>query len=517
MVKNWLQRIETQLRETVADPGAQLTRGQRLLRFSIDLARHARRELSHHSAPTMAAALTYRTIFGLVPMIVMALIVFKAFGGFAGSQQGLTDLVYKFLNIEDKVQVAPLEPDDFVEQAPQSNADEPADTSRSDLMRWFDPTGETVANGEGSAEDELAQAERARLRANAEMRQRIDELINSLAEGATSVRLGGIGVVGMLLLIWAALGLVVTVENTFNRVFDAPSGRPWHLRIPIYWATITLGPVLIWGSFYLSTQFIDATQGIPVLGFLVGLVKQFTALLVTWLLFLLLFTLLPNSKVAIKPAMIGAMVSALAWEAMKAALRWYIDSAVINPTHARLYGSLALIPLFLFWVYMTWLVILAGLEMTHILQTLPAHRVGRFAPGPKQKAAVPRDPWLVIPVMSAIAQRFEQGKSVQVDEIAERVGAPGDAVQRIADDLVDRGMLHRLSVGDGLDAYTLALPPSRIRVAELIDSHGDDDAADRPGRALLRQLAEAQDAALANATLADDGAADRGGAGEAKP
>src|SRR5690606_38873 len=143
---------------------------------------------------------------------------------------------------------------------------------------------------------------------------------------------------------------------------------------------------------YLSTQFIAATEGIAALGWLISLFKQFSALLVTWLLFLLLFKLMPNAQVAIRPAMIGAMVSALAWELMKAALRWYIENAVINPTQARLYGSLALIPILLFWVYLSWLVILAGLEVTHILQTLPASRVGRFeAARPAPPAC---DPWL---------------------------------------------------------------------------------------------------------------------------
>ena len=80
------------------------------------------------------------------------------------------------------------------------------------------------------------------------MRAKIDELIGGLAEGATSINIGSIGVVGMLLLIWAAVGLIVTVEKTFNVIFRAPEGRPWHVRIPIYWAIITLGPVLTTGT-----------------------------------------------------------------------------------------------------------------------------------------------------------------------------------------------------------------------------------------------------------------------------
>ena len=500
-MKSWLTQLERELKVTLTRPGAQLTRGQRLIRYSIDLARHARKELRDDSATTMAAALTYRTIFGLVPVVVMALIVFQAFGGFAGSKEGLTEIVYTYFDLNGHA--SPTNEDDkpvgVLDSQIVYNQEQ---VKRLQARAWIDRTSFTRAiSFKLLAFDPEIEEALARERANREMRQRIDELVGSLAEGATSIRIGSIGVVGTLILIWAALGLVVTVENTFNIIYNAPSGRPWHMRIPIYWAVITLGPVLIWGSFYLSTQFIAATQGIAGLGWLIGFVKQFSALLVTWLLFLLLFKLMPNAQVAIRPAMIGAMVSALAWELMKAALRWYIESAVINPTQARLYGSLALIPILLFWVYLSWLVILAGLEVTHILQTLPASRMGRF----EKTRPVPatRDPWLVIPVMSAIAQAFDQGKTLSIDAIAKQLDAAPSLVAKTTDDLVARGLLHRLTGKQGGDSLALALPPGKIRIADLVaTTPGHENAENLPGHALLMQLAKAQDTALSDITLA---------------
>lgn len=497
-MKDWLKKLEHELRITLTKPGAQLTRGQRTIQLSLDLARHARRQLRENSATTMAAALTYRTIFGLVPMIVMALIVFKAFGGFDNSKDGLTKLVYNYfnLNIESVEPIDPASPDETLVEDPVP--DEPL-PERSWLGTQID-----LVLGDEEALAKAKAAEQAR--ANAEMRAKIDELLGGLAEGANSISFGSIGVVGMLLLIWAAVGLIVTVEKTFNVIFKAPQGRPWHVRIPIYWAMITLGPLLIWGSFYISTQLIDAVEDVPVVGTLMGIVNHFTALLVTWLLFVLLFKLMPNAQVAIKPALAGALVSAVAWELMKAALSWYVGSAVIPASNARLYGSLALIPVLLFWVYISWLVVLAGLQVTHILQTLPTHRRGKFAPGSVgNRSSVARDPWLVIPVMSAVAQAFDAGKTVGIDAIAEQVGAPVATVSKIVDELVGRGLLHRLPSDDGPPDLTLAMPPGRIRIADLVSSTPEDaDISKLPGHDLLMQLAAAQDKALADVTLAQN-------------
>lgn len=214
---SWLRKVEHELKQTVMRPGTQLTRGQKFLRLCIDLARHARRELRDHSAPTMAAALTYRTIFGFVPMLVMALIVFRAFGGFADSQDGLRNVVYDLL----EVQVQALEESADPPEEEDGSAAAPEEPPRSYFLRKIDRTLEVNTPQVDPNADEDIQREQA----NAEMRQRIDQLLGGLSEGASSISIGSIGVIGMLVLIWAALGLVVTVERTFNVVYNAPSGH----------------------------------------------------------------------------------------------------------------------------------------------------------------------------------------------------------------------------------------------------------------------------------------------------
>ncbi|MEM9019240.1 MAG: YihY/virulence factor BrkB family protein [Planctomycetota bacterium] len=505
-IRKLVQALREQVVTALTQPRTQLTRGQRTLRYAIDLTRHARRELRDHSAATMAAALTYRTIFGLIPLMVMALIVFRAFGGFASTQEGLTERIYHLLDIDEEIAQVDqdlreelVEPGGLVSSPPPPGAP---------ISLEFDPEtpelpwGIPVDLSETQIDESELTDEERRALANAEMKQQVDEVIGQFADAASSIKLGSIGVVGMFILIWAALGLIVTVERTFNKIYNAPSGRPWHVRIPIYWAVITLGPVLIWASFYFSTQFRAGAAGWPIIGGLLGFADRFFALSVTWLLILILFKMMPNTKVAIRPAMIGAFVSAVAWEGMKAVLRWYIENAVISPTQSQLYGSLALIPLLLFWVYLTWMVLLAGLEITHLIQTLPASRMKEFE-RQAQGNRSPRDPWLVIPVLAAVADAFSRGQTTTVDELADRLSLPITTVAAVARALAQKGMLHELDQEDGQPLLLLAQPAERIPIYELVDSAHPTIANDAPGYDLLKQVAEAQRAALENARLGE--------------
>ena len=232
-------------------------------RACYDLVRHCARELKHDSADQMAAALTYRTIFSLIPMLVLGVVAFKSVGGFEKAGTQVQGKIFDYLGLsnisyEDKVKGAATAP------APS------VDT-------------------EGKAE----------------LREGIKKRLSELTDKAAGVSFAGIGAVGLILLIWAALGLAVSLEGSFNRIYNAPRGRPWHLRVAIYWAAITLGPVLLFVSLYLADKLkwsIEKLSVVPsirpdgswsrpevvvylgiILTSALKLLSHFTALLASWL------------------------------------------------------------------------------------------------------------------------------------------------------------------------------------------------------------------------------------------
>ena len=499
------QQMVLWVRRVLTNPVDELNRWQRSLRYFIDLIRHCGRQLVDDRAEEMAAALTYRTIFSLVPLLVLGLVIFRIFGGFEEMQKTLFDF-FGFTAIEYR------QPDDAFDTPPvtEESAVAPGDTVvvevpdleqerreeqeqkvREDM--GIEPAPDVAA---AEAEDEAREQQSRQISAQV--------LLTDLLAQIDNLSFTSIGVAGLMVFIYAAMTLVLAVEYDFNTIFKSPTGRPWHLRIPIYWSVITLGAGLLALSLYLTGQLVEEARELHVVwDSVVQLLSRILAFIVSWMMLFLLYLLIPNTRVRIQPALIGSLVAALLWELGKVGFQTYVS--VTLPYNA-LYGSLGLIPLFLLWVYISWLIVLFGLELTYALQTLRGRRSRLNAPQGDETLLDPR--WLIA-MMAVIAEAFQRGKTITVEQIADGMGLPVRAVSHLVQRLVKEGMLHRVEDdGDEEDpGYTLSLPPEKIQVESLLKLGRSMSMTDRalrvgPGKEMLTQLAEAESRAATEATLA---------------
>ncbi|MEX0745926.1 MAG: YihY/virulence factor BrkB family protein [Phycisphaeraceae bacterium] len=508
------QTIKDLSRRALSQPGEQATRWHRALRFSVDLARYCARQLREDRAGEMAAALTYRTIFSLVPFFVLALIVFRAFGGFEAWGQDFQSRIYEYLGLS-AVAVQQAEPDDNDEPFVTPSLERAERDARG-------PADPAAPPGELTEEEAVAQdATIDELREREQLRLTLEDVFARLNEQVSQVSFTSIGIVGIVLLIWAALALAVTVEDSFNQVYHATSSRPWHLRIAIYWSAITLGPVLLAMSLWMTGQVIGGLEGLLALGqdlpwlwyimlnvgtWLLGLLGQLAAFLATWVLLFLLYVLMPNTTVHLRPALIGSMIAAALWEIAKYMLGLYVNNAV---GYTALYGTLALIPLFLFWVYVTWLIVLFGLELTYTLQTLKGRRLKEIEQRKTEEHDPLIDPRWIIPMMTVAAAAFEHGRGVSLGELQERTGLSIRVLARLTQQLQQEGLLHQIqdTTANGDRCFALALPPDQIEINRLLDL-GQLPAGivqanrDVPGRDVLDRLNRAQQDAANHLTLA---------------
>jgi membrane protein len=283
---------------------------------------------------------------------------------------------------------------------------------------------------------------------------------------AEQVNFAAIGWVGVAVTIYAAISLMVTIEECFNIIYRAAQGRPWTSRVPVYWFLLTLSPLLIVVGNYIDTRFQDLLTGSHAPPWvLTGLTWLWSAFVI-WLLMGAVYTLFPNAKVHLRPAMIGALVAAVLLEIGKRTMGLYLQNAL---SLSQLYGSLGLIPLFMFWVYLMWLAVLFGLQVSSTLQQLHGRDLTELSQG--TAAAEMVDPNRVIVMMRQTAQRFRAGRAADVDEVAEAAGVPAPLAKHVVDALVAARLLHRLAEPEG--SIVLARPPEEISVDALLAvAHG---------------------------------------------
>jgi len=178
--------------------------------------------------------------------------------------------------------------------------------------------------------------------------------------------------VGAVALIVTSIAMMNLIERVFNRIWRVRGERSWTRRILVYWAIITLGPLLIGVSLTLSSQVFMATVDlfgrVPVLG---AIIYTVASLALTTAGFTLLYLAVPNRDVDWQDAAWGGLVAGLAFELAKRGFAIFITQF---PTYSKIYGALAALPLFLLWVYVSWVITLIGALLVAALPVVKYER-----------------------------------------------------------------------------------------------------------------------------------------------
>ncbi|MCY2924318.1 MAG: YihY/virulence factor BrkB family protein [Planctomycetota bacterium] len=274
-------------------------------------------QLRRCHAMTMSAALCYRTIFALIPLLLLALLGLKS--------MGLVDKGRHYL-------------DDLLTNAGLRE------------IATVDSSASAAAEGSAAGSQPASRGARGRTFNIADIISRqIDRVESKLTFSA-------LGPIGAVLLVWTALGLLVTMEDFLNRIFDVPRGRSWRRRILTYWAVVTLGPLFLSAAVY------------------------------TWM---------PNTRVRFPAALAGAAAAVALWVIAKQAFFIYVSRVA----HKSLYGAMGALPLFLLWVYLSWAIFLLGAQLTAVLND-PRFLLGSAVRPPLA------GPWQRLAATVAVAGRF---------------------------------------------------------------------------------------------------------------
>lgn len=174
---------------------------------------------------------------------------------------------------------------------------------------------------------------------------------------------------GTLFLIITALLLMLRIEKTLNLIWRVPTSRSIRNRVIMYWAVLTLGPLALGAAIALSAQ--PMFDQIMLGASSHSNWRGFGVFVLSWLTFSVMFLLVPNRRVPIIHAVVGAFLSAILFAVAKKLFVTFVAKASFNV----IYGALATIPIFLFWIYVVWIVILLGASMAASLTTFDDRKV----------------------------------------------------------------------------------------------------------------------------------------------
>ena len=179
-----------------------------------------------------------------------------------------------------------------------------------------------------------------------------------------------LGAAGLTILLGTALALIFTIDRTLNNIWRVRKPRPFAQRVLIYWAAVTLGPVLLGASLSITSYAITASKGV------VGGLPGAVTLLLDSLQFVLVaagtaatFHYVPNTYVRWGHAWMGGLFVSAGMELARKGLAFYLSKV---PTYSVVYGAFATVPILLIWIYMAWVIVLLGAALTAYLPSLLA-------------------------------------------------------------------------------------------------------------------------------------------------
>lgn len=384
----------------------------------------------------MAAALSYHTIFALIPTLVLVLLTLSSLGLLEDSKQSLRNFLiasgFARIGISDH-------------QQPHSQAN---------VARQ-----ESAAGEKGSTQLPVD----SRPAAGEEKERGInvaDEILGLVERVQEQLTIQRVGPIGIALFIWTAINLLSILEDALNRVFGAARNRSIVRRSLMYWAVLTLGPVALALTLYFGQAALSAAFGTPVLFWVTRVLGILGPTLVGVLLLAATYILLPNTAVPRHAALGGAFVAVLFWLVARWGFALYVGQFVVS---GNLYGILGALPLFLLWLYLSWLIFLFGAELAHTAANL------RRLELPDESAPQVVTPNCAVRVVACVLRNFQAGSGApNIVQIATQTGISSEALTWLLSRLVDRGVLAETGTDQPV-GYLPAKPAEQIQLREAMN------------------------------------------------
>jgi membrane protein len=294
------------------------------------------------------------------------------------------------------------------------------------------------------------------------------ETVKKIKDFVTQQQTSAVSASAALMLVFIAIMMLSRIEDTFNDIWGVSRGRSWFARVTQYWATLTLGPVLLVMVIGLTSStelagFKAVLAEMPLgIGVLTSFFFKFLPYLLLSLGFAVLYVLLPNTKVTWRAALVGGIVGGCLWQLNNLMSVLYVSRVVSN---SKVYGSLGMVPVVMIGLYFSWLILLFGAQVAYSFQNRRAYYQERLVENLDQHTRELAG----LRLMVEIARRFHAGQKAPTGILlSELLGVPTRLTGKVLQALTNARLIVEVNQGD--QAYVPARPLEEITCHQVLEA-----------------------------------------------
>jgi membrane protein len=280
--------------------------------------------------------------------------------------------------------------------------------------------------------------------------------VTKIVEYINNTNVGRLGTFGLIFLVISVLTLLSNIEQSFNSIWGVKETRSLRRRFTDYFSVVTIGPLFLVVAISMTSTL--KSQGLvqsllehAYVGELLLALFKVLPFMVMWLVFAGLYLFMPNVKVSPRAALIGGIFGGTLWQFSQ----WgYLNFQVGVARYNAIYGTMAVLPILMVWIYLSWMIVLLGLEMTYATQNLRTLR--QDIRGARVNFASYE--FITLTVLLHIGRRFYRGQSaLGHEELASQLDAPSRLLRAILEELTRLGFI----VGTAQDSENVGYQPAQ--------------------------------------------------------
>lgn len=295
-----------------------------------------------------------------------------------------------------------------------------------------------------------------------------EAFVSRIIEYINNTNVGRLGTFGLVFLVMTVLTLLSNIEDAFNSIWYVRETRSLMRRFADYFSVVTLGPIFLVLAVTMTASlesqgFILQLKQTAYIGPLVIFLFKVLPYIAMWAAFAFLYIFMPNIRVRLQAALIGGIVGGTLWQLTQ----WgYVNFQVGVARYNAIYGTMAALPIFMIWLYLSWVIVLVGLEVSYAWQNLGSLRQDKFEGevGPLERERI------CLALMLYLGRRFQKGAApARAHQAAADLGLPSRLVRRLLAELVDMRLLAEVEDGDRDETgYLPARALDGLKVADFL-------------------------------------------------